>query len=330
MKVLVTGGAGYIGSILSGELLDRGHEVKVVDALFFGGDSILPYLNHSRFSFNKMDILDRDLEAHLKGVDAVIHLAAIVGFPACQRIGEEESWRINTEGVKRVFQHAEKMGVGRFLFASTYSNYGIAEDDQPVTETSPLHPQSLYAETKIAAETFLLEQAATASCAPLIFRFATLYGLSPRTRFDLMVNQFVLEAIQTHELLIYQKRYARSFVHIRDIVQALCLGLEAPEELIRGEIYNVGTDEGNYTKEELVELIQAHVPGTRVEYKDLYFDGDMRNVRVSFQKIRQKLDFAANYDIVYGIQEIRDAIRAGLIHDPADSRYRNAPSLIKD
>ncbi|NLS80225.1 MAG: NAD(P)-dependent oxidoreductase [Chloroflexi bacterium] len=329
MKILITGGAGYIGSLLTGALLSQGHQVTVLDDLLFGGDAILPYFIHPAFAFHKFDVTTGDLAPHLEGVGAVYHLAALVGFPACQRAGDEASWAVNTGAVERVFQAAEAAGVGRLVFSSTYSNYGIAPDNRPVDESSPLHPQSTYAETKIAAEQYLLGQAATSRCAPLVYRFATLYGLSPRTRFDLLVNQFVLEAVTTHALLIYQRRYARSFVHIRDVVRALALALDAPEPLIRGEVYNVGSDDGNYTKEELALLVAKHVPGTEITFKDMAFDGDMRDVRVSFAKITSRLGFRAAYDIEYGIREIRDALELGLIKEPFNDRYRNAPSLLK-
>lgn len=330
MKVVVTGGAGYIGSLLAGVLLDGSHEVTVLDNLLFGGESILPYFSQRRFHFTKMDVAAADLAPYFQGADAVVHLAALVGFPACQRAGKEESWRVNYEGVRRAFLAAEQAGVRRFIFSSTYSNYGIAADGQAVTEDSPLYPQSVYAETKIAAEEYLREQAKCSPCAPLILRFATLYGLSPRTRFDLLVNQFVLEAITTHQLLIYQRAYSRSFVHVRDIVSAICLGLESPQERICGEIYNVGRNDGNYTKEELAQLVQKHIPGTEVIYKDMAFDGDMRDIRVSFDKIEQRLGFQAQIGMEQGIQEIRDALLCGLISEPASDRYRNAPSLLKE
>ncbi len=329
MKICITGGAGYIGSLLTGTLLSQGHQVVVLDDLLFGGESILPYFSHPGFSFHKVDVTTGDLAPHFRDVEAVYHLAALVGFPACQRAGVEASWAANAGAVQRAFQAAEAMGVGRFVFSSTYSNYGIAPDNRPVDEDSPLHPQSTYAETKIAAEEYLLGQARGSRCAPLVYRFATLYGLSPRTRFDLLVNQFVLEAVTTHALLIYQRRYARSFVHIRDIVRALVLALEAPEPLIRGEVYNVGSDDGNYTKEELALLVQKHVPGTEISFKDLSFDGDMRDIRVSFAKIATRLGFRTAYDLEYGIREIRDALLTGLITEPFSDRYRNAPSLLK-
>jgi nucleoside-diphosphate-sugar epimerase len=329
MKVVITGGAGYIGSILTGTLLDGGHEVTVLDTLMFGGQPILPYLTQRRFRFARMDVEREDISPYLVGAEAVVHLAALVGFPACQRAGNEESWRVNLEGVKKVFQAAERAGTPRLIFSSTYSNYGISADGAAVTEDSPLYPQSLYAETKIAAEEYLKGQAKCSLCAPLIFRFATLYGISPRTRFDLLVNQFVLEAITTHQLLIYQRHFSRSFVHIRDIVRAICLGLEAPEDRIRGQVYNVGSNDGNYTKEQLAEMVKKHVSGTEITYKDMAFDGDMRDVRVAFDKINRQLGFQVSVSMEEGIQEIRDAILSGLLGDPNSEVYRNAPSLLK-
>jgi nucleoside-diphosphate-sugar epimerase len=329
MKVVITGGAGYVGSLLTGVLLDGGHEVIVLDTLMFGGQPILPYLTQRRFHFARMDVEREDISPYLAGAEAVVHLAALVGFPACKRAGDAESWRVNLEGVKKVFQAAERAGVPRLVFSSTYSNYGISPDGSAVTEDSPLYPQSLYAETKIAAEEYLKEQAKYSPCAPLIYRFATLYGISPRTRFDLLVNQFVSEAIATHQLMIYQRQFSRSFVHIRDIARAICLGLEAREDRIRGQVYNVGSNDGNYTKEELAELVKKHVPGTEITYKDMAFDGDMRDVRVAFDKISRQLGFQVSISMEQGIQEIRDAILSGLLGDPNSEIYRNAPSLLK-
>lgn len=202
MRVLVTGGAGYIGSLLVGVLLNRGDHVTVVDELLFGGESLLGYWHHPNFRFAKGDVCDKELikvqgttlkvgELEASTFDAVVHLAAIVGFPACQAVGKQVAWRYNVEATQQVFAAADAAGVKRFVLSSTYSNYGVGENGQPVTEESPLYPQSLYAETKIAAEEYLLRQAERSRCAPLVFRFATLFGISPRTRFDLIVNQFV-------------------------------------------------------------------------------------------------------------------------------------------
>lgn len=339
-RVLVTGGAGYIGSLLTGVLLNRGDHVTVVDELLFGGESLLGYWHHPNFRFAKGDVCDKELikvqgtalkvgELEASTFDAVVHLAAIVGFPACQAVGKQVAWRYNVEATQHVFEAAEAAGVKRFVLSSTYSNYGVGENGQPVTEESPLYPQSLYAETKIAAEEYLLRQAEQSTCAPLVFRFATLFGISPRTRFDLIVNQFVLEALTKRELVIYQRGYSRSFVHVRDVVDGIILGLSAPEEKIRGEVYNLGSDDGNYTKDEIVALVQKHVDGLKVTHKDLSFGGDMRDITVSFAKIKQGLGFEPKISVEEGVIEVRNALVLGLIKDAADGRYRNAQFIVQ-
>ena len=331
--ILISGGAGYIGSLLTGVLLSQGHRVTVLDGLLFGGESLLAHFPHPHFRFIKGDVCDPCTfeRSTFNGgrFSAVVHLAAIVGFPACQAVGKQVAWRYNVEAVQRAFEFAEAVGAERFVFSSTYSNYGLAKDGQPVTEDLPLHPQSLYAETKIAAEEYLLRQAKTSRCAPLIFRFATLFGISPRTRFDLIVNQFVLEALTKRELIIYQRGYSRSFIHVRDVVDAIGLGLAAPGASIRGQVFNVGSDTGNYTKDEIVALVKKHVDGLKVTHKDLSFGGDMRGIRVSFAKIRRELGFEAKISVEDGIIEVRDALQLGLIKDATGSRYRNAQFIVQ-
>lgn len=336
--ILITGGAGYIGSALTGSLLRRGDWVTVVDDLMFGGESLLAYLPHAQFHFMRGDVCETGLifsaarEAEARGappISAIVHLAAIVGFPACQAAGREIVCRTNVKATERVFEQADGLGVERFLFSSTYSVYGMTDDEQLVSEESPLHPQSLYAESKIAAEEYLIDVSQSARCAPLIFRFATLYGVSPRMRFDLIVNQFVMEAFTRGELLIYQHGYSRSFVNIRDVIEGIVVGLDAPGDLVRGQIYNLGDEYGNYTKEEIVALIQRKLPETRVQHKDLTFKGDMRDVRVSFRKIQQRLGFHTCWTVEDGIEEIIHILQTGLIKDPTSGRYRNAEFIVQ-
>ncbi len=331
--VLITGGAGYIGSLLAGELLRTGYQVTVLDKLLFGGDSLLGYMAHPNFHFVKSDVWEpRALREAVKGMDrspdAVVHLAAIVGFPACQAVGKQVAWRYNVEATQHVFEQANELGVGRFIFASSYSNYGQSDNGQPVTEDSPLNPQSLYAETKIAAEEYLRKNR-DAKCSPLLFRFATLFGTSPRTRFDLIVNQFVLEAFSKRELLIYQRGYSRSFVHVRDVVAGIILGIEAAKKKASGEIYNLGTEEGNYSKDEIVNLILKRLPETKVRYKDLTFGGDMRDITASFEKIRDQLNFISKLTVDDGVREVLYALQSGLIHDPKNERFRNAHFIVQ-
>jgi nucleoside-diphosphate-sugar epimerase len=331
--VLITGGAGYIGSLLTSELLRVSYRVTVLDSLLFGGEALVPFLNHPNFHFVKADVTEpRAIRDNVRGEwpvpQAIVHLAAIVGFPACQAVGHQVAWRYNVEATKLVFEQAADLGVERFVFASTYSNYGLSPDGHPVTEESPLNPQSLYAETKIASEQYLLAQK-DAPTAPLSFRFATLYGISPRTRFDLIVNQFVLEAFTRRELIIYQRGYSRSFVHVFDTVRGIIMGLEAPEEKIRAQVFNLGTPDGNYTKDEIVGLVLKRMPETVVEYKDLTFGGDMRDITVSFEKIRRELGFKTTLNVDDGVRQVLHVLKSGLIRDPLNEKYRNAQFIVQ-
>ncbi|MEW6715917.1 MAG: NAD(P)-dependent oxidoreductase [Chloroflexota bacterium] len=331
--VLVTGGAGYIGSFLAGELLRAGYRTTVVDDLLFGGESLVAYLPYPNFHFLKANVWEPRVIRNAVRDDwpqpfAIVHLAAIVGFPACQAVGRQVAWRYNVEATQRVFEQAVDLGVERFIYSSTYSNYGLSPNGKPVSEDTPLNPQSLYAETKIAAERFLLARA-NEPTAPLILRFATLYGLSPRTRLDLIINQFVLEAFTKRELLIYQRGYSRSFVHISDAVRAILMCLETDEKKIRGEVYNIGSENGNYTKDEIVALVLKRLPETVVRYKDMTFGGDMRDITVSFDKAREALGFETQFTVEDGIREVLHALQQGLISKPQDSRYRNAQFIVQ-
>jgi nucleoside-diphosphate-sugar epimerase len=331
--VLITGGAGYVGSLLTSELLRANQYVTVIDSLLFGGESIIPFLPHPKFHFVKADVTGpRAIKDSLKDgwrqPDSIVHLAAIVGWPACQAIGRQVAWRYNVEATKNVFGQAADLGVERFVFASTYSNYGLSSEGQLLTEESPLNPHSLYAETKAACEEFLLSQKDSA-CAPLILRLATLYGISPRTRFDLLVNQFVLDAFTRRDLIIYQRGYSRSFIHIRDAVRGMIMGLEAGRSKVCGEIFNLGTDAGNYSKDDIVRLILKRMPETVVEYKDLTFGGDVRDITVSFAKIKQVLGFETTLDADDGIRELLFALKSGIIRNPTDEKYRNARFIVQ-
>jgi nucleoside-diphosphate-sugar epimerase len=331
--ILITGGAGYLGSALTAVLLQQGDFVTVVDKLLHGGEHLLPFFSNENFFFVRSDVtqpkslsqaFDNAQKRGAPDLEAVVHLAAVVGFPACDAVGPEEAWRQNVESVQVAFEQAEYLKAKRFLFSSTYSVYGIALDGLPVTEGSQPHPQSLYGETKIAAEGYLQKRAVDSDCAPLIFRLSTLYGLSPRMRFDLIINQFLLEAFAKGELLIYQRDYSRSFVHIMDAVDGLLMGLEAPTGKIRGEIFNLGGEDGNYTKDEIVQLICEALPETRVRYKDISFSGDMRDVKVSFAKIQREFNYWIKRKVADGIEDILRILRSGVIKDPFSDRFRNA------
>ncbi len=326
--VVVTGGAGYVGSLLTAQLLQHGHRVTVIDNLLFGGESLMTFLSHPNFHFSKADVTEaRSLRDSLPRSwprpDILFHLAGIVGFPACQAVGKQAAWHYNVDASRNILEQAESLRVGRFVYTSTYSAYGTSPDGLPVTEESPLNPQSLYAETKIAAEELLLPQGA------LVFRLATLYGVSPRTRFDLVVNQFVLDAFIKRELLIYQRGYSRSFIHVQDVVRGLIMSMDAPDEKVRGQVYNLGTGNGNYTKDQIVQLVIKRLPETFVQYKDLTFGGDVRDITVSFDKIHHELGFKAMLNVDDGVREVVNALRLGLIREPQHERYRNAQFIVR-
>ena len=260
-------------------------------------------------------------------MQAIFHLAGIVGFPACQAVGRHVAWKYNVEATQRVYDQCLDMGVERFIYASTYSTYGATSGDQPATEKSILNPQSLYAETVVSSEKFLLSQA-DSSCLPVIFRMAHLYGISPRPRFDLIVNQFVWEAYRNRELLIYQRGYSRSFMHVYDAVRGLIMGAQGELQLVGKEIFNLGSENGNLSKDQIVQVILKRLPETTVNYKDLTFGGDMRDFHVSYSKITKILGFKAEKTIEDGVREVLHALRYGIIDNPQDQRYRNARFIV--
>ncbi len=322
--ILVTGGAGYIGSLLVHDLLTDGHAVRVFDSLMYGGNSLLGVYNNPGFEFIRGDIRDKPaLEKAVEGCEIVVHLAAIVGYPVC-KANPEAAIAVNRDATKQLVDICQDNAISRFVFASTYSNYGKGQNGDPVTETSPLFPQSLYAETKIDAEKYILSKTGDGFPA-VILRFATVFGLSPRPRFDLMVNQFTAEAVKMGKLVIYQPEFRRSFVHVQDITRAIRLAIESPSEKVVGEIFNVGGDSLNCTKGELANLVQTIVDDVEVEFVDAKYDGDMRSISVSYDKIRDQLDFRTSMSIDDGIGEIKGAIEQGIIADPFSPVYREKP-----
>ncbi len=330
--VLITGGAGYLGSMLCGHLLRLGYSVTVVDDLLYGGESLLAYYSQPGFRFIKANVHDprtirNAINNQIPIPEAIVHLAGIVGFPACQAVGRHVAWQYNVEAAQRVYDQALELGVTRFIYASTYSTYGASRDDEPATEETHLNPQSLYAETVVGVEKFLLTQSDT-SCVPVIFRMAHLYGLSPRPRFDLIINQFVWEAYRNRELLIYQRGYSRSFMHVYDAVRGLILGLQTEESKVGNQVFNLGSEAGNQSKDQIVQVILKRLPETIVNYKDLTFGGDMRDFHISYEKIRNNLGFEAEKTIEDGVREVLHALRNGIIDNPQDERYRNARFIV--
>jgi nucleoside-diphosphate-sugar epimerase len=321
MSVLVTGGAGYIGALAVEELLSRGRSVRVLDNLLHDQRDLAAGLEATGAELVLGDVRDPAARARaLRGVDAVVHLAAIVGDPACSR-DPELSREVNVEASRALVVEARAAGVERFVFASTCSNYGrMADPTVPVDEEGELRPVSLYAEQKVGIETELLA-AATGSFAPTCLRFATVYGVGPRMRFDLTVNEFTRDLWTGRSLEVFGERFWRPYIHVRDAARAVCTVLDAPVERVAGQVFNAGHSDENYRKLDLVEIMREQLGRGDVSF--VHRDEDPRDYKVSFEKIRAALGFEPDRRVPDGISEIVDGLEAGSFGDPFDARYSN-------
>jgi nucleoside-diphosphate-sugar epimerase len=321
-KVLVTGGAGYIGSVLVRILLKKGYSVRVLDNLMFGGESLVELFNYPEFTFQKGDVRNKeDVRLALEGIDAVVNLAAIVGDPACAK-DPDLAKETNLEATKQMYQLCNEFGISKFVFASTCSNYGKMEGDQYVTETSALAPVSLYAETKVGSEEFLLNQSKENTCKPTSLRFSTVYGLSERPRFDLTVNEFTKELALGRELIIFGEQFWRPYCHVYDLARSVVLVLESSPSKVAFEVFNVGDTSENYTKKMIVEEIVKKIPSANIKY--VQKNEDPRDYRVNFDKIKEQLGFHITKTVPEGIDQIKFVVEQGFFKDVDDQKYRNS------
>jgi nucleoside-diphosphate-sugar epimerase len=321
MRVLVTGGAGYVGSTLVPRLLEGGHQVRVLDSLLHGGESLLGMWANPDFEFRLGDVRNEAaVREAVSGMDAVVHLAAIVGDPACAR-EPKLAREVNLEASLGLLEQSRRAGVGRFVFASTCSNYGrMADPTAYVDEGSTLAPVSLYAETKVAVERALLESG-TNGLVTTPLRFATVFGVSPRMRFDLTVNEFTAELITRRRLKVFGEQFWRPYVHVRDAARGIIRVLEAPAPDVDRQVFNVGATDQNYQKQQLVDLIRPFAPEAEVEY--VHKAEDPRDYRVSFARITDVLGFRVTRSVPEGIAEVAALLRAGAVGDWTAPRFRN-------
>jgi nucleoside-diphosphate-sugar epimerase len=305
------------------EMQAAGREVRVIDVILHGQEDLAAEQRANGVDLVVADIRDDDARrAALEGVDEVVHLAAIVGDPACA-LDPERSKEVNVGATKSLLQDALAGGVEKLVFASTCSNYGRMEDPTvPITEDGELSPVSLYAEQKVGMEQAILSDEFT-GLQPTCLRFATVYGAAPRMRFDLTVNEFTRDLWADRDLEVFGEQFWRPYIHVADAARAVRTVLEAPREKTAGEVFNAGRSGENYTKQMLVEEIQRQVGRGKVSY--VKRDEDPRDYKVSFDKIREVLGFETELTVPDGIGEIAAALDADRWPDPWGARYRNIP-----
>lgn len=320
-SILITGGAGYVGSVLVNNLVKQNYDVRVVDSLVYGNDGISKLIDDKKIKFFNLDIRETEsLSNIVKNVDCVIHLAAIVGEPLCKKIPDAAK-QINEFATKNFVNICKKNSVKRFIFASTCSNYGSSSN--VVDELSPVKPLSLYSECKVNSEKYIINQNNNKfnTC---ILRFATAHGLSPRMRFDLLVQEFLRDALIDKKISIFGEDFWRPLIHVNDMSNACISVLNAPSNLVSGQIFNVGSSKENYTKKQLAEIIQKYVSEAEIEI--VKSKTDPRNYKVSFEKIKKILNFEPKITVEDSVIEILAKIRDGTMN-PRDSEFSNMSKL---
>jgi len=321
-KILVTGAAGYVGSKLVRHLLSSNYQVFGLDSLKFGDDSISQIYDNPYFIFKKGDLRDFELIDNIvKEVTDVVHLAAIVGDPACSKM-PEEAFEVNWIATRYLFDTCKNSkNISHFVFASTCSNYGKMDNEEFLNENSELRPVSLYAKLKVKFEKYLLKSETRDDFYPTALRFATIFGASPRIRFDLTVNEFIRDAYLKRRLTIYGEEFWRPYCHVADIVNAIHLILESNPNKVSHEVFGVGDSNQNYQKKKIAEEILKIIPDTNVNY--IHKEEDPRNYKVDFSKIKNHLNYQITKTLNYGLNEIYDILDHKQIEDPYSKKYTN-------
>jgi nucleoside-diphosphate-sugar epimerase len=318
--VLIIGGAGYIGTVMTDHLLAAGYRVVCLDLfLYWNNACVVPYLGNANYRFVYGDLRDRNaLDTAMDGVTDVILLAGLVGDPITAKY-PEASQAINDEGIRTCIDSCDGRGLDRVIFVSTCSNYGLIESNSFADENHPLRPLSPYARSKVAAEEYLLGMRGRVDYTPTVLRFATAFGIAPRMRFDLTVNEFTRELALGRELLVFDAHTWRPYCHVKDFARLIEQVIGAPAKKVAFEVFNAGGEMSNLTKQNIVDTILGFLPGAKVRYQE--HGSDPRNYRVSFRKVRETLGFEPKYTVKQGVSELLTAIDKH-VFDRADQERR--------
>lgn len=316
MKILVTGGAGYVGSVLVRNLVKEGFNVRVLDRFIFGKESLSSLNSNKRLEIVDGDIRDLELiSKSLNGVDVVIHMAALVGEPACNE-DPKVTLEINQKATEQIVKKSKEKGVKRFIFISTCSNYGISKEKE-ANEESKLSPLSLYAKTKIASEKYVLLKNSK-SFSVTVLRLATIFGLSPKMRFNLMVNELARETALNRSFEIRNENAWRPFLHVEDASSAIIKILISSEKKVGGQIFNVVSE--NVRKKDLIKLARKINPKMKIVISDGGKD-DNRDYRVSSKKIRRVLSWKPKISVEEGFREVYKAVKNKKFQNPYGSKF---------
>jgi nucleoside-diphosphate-sugar epimerase len=308
-NVLLIGGEGYIGNVVSEHLLRLGYGVISYDLLLYNNNlCVLGHQGYDNYQFIYGDMNDVELlQKAVNGVDAVVLLAGLVGDPITKKY-PQESEKINDQGVRNVIRVCAASNVERFIFISTCSNYGLIKGNELATENHNLNPLSLYAESKVAAEQYLMSFMGKTGMTPTVLRFATAFGLSSRMRFDLTVNEFSRDLALGNELLVFDADTWRPYCHVKDFARLIELVLKSKAQDVSFQTFNAGGEVNNATKQMIVDKILSVVPDGKVVYQA--HGGDPRNYKVDFSKVRNELGFTPKYSIDDGIRETKAMIES--------------------
>jgi nucleoside-diphosphate-sugar epimerase len=320
-KILLLGGEGYIGNVVSKYFLDLGFEVTSIDNYIYGSHNYPKTLKHHNFNFIKGDIADEEiLNKYIASAENIVLLAGLVGDPITKKYPEISN-QINNVSINKVIDRCMKNQNCKFIFVSTCSNYGLIPEDITADEDYKLEPLSLYAKSKVNAEKYIMSYKGKTSTVATILRFATAFGVSDRMRFDLTVNQFVKSLYGNETLTVFDEHTWRPYCHVIDFARAIESVFLAEENICNFEIFNCGSDENNYTKKMILNEISKNIKSGKIVY--MKNDTDPRNYRVNFQKIKSKLSFHAKYSVNFGINELINMLKDDYFNFNTRNEYGN-------